>query len=287
MAMPPIDFNQAILDTASNSGDLPLESSSPWEHYRRSANDAWNLVLYMDRNVARVNHYSKPFDRHMSRLHGMALANLVGAFERFLKELAVVCVNELSGFSLDGRLDEFSLKGSVAAANFKAETVGNALCEADTWLSCPRVNDKFRGLLADPFEAGGKFYVFPMKKGHGSEEELMRSRQISAIFQLRHTLVHNLGVITESDAIKLRQFLKSSVDGKKLLTPSSKNVRQIKRLLDETASDINKRMSLKLASLMTTLHQDNYLSFDPSLKAQDLVAAFKCLVTVCGQTSTP
>ena len=64
----------------------------------------------MDRNVARVNHYSKPFDRHMSRLHGMALANLVGAFERFLKELAVVCVNELSEFSLDGRLDEFSLK---------------------------------------------------------------------------------------------------------------------------------------------------------------------------------
>ena len=109
MARPSVDYKQEILDTVSNSGDLPPESSSPWEHYRRSANDAWNLVVYMKRNVARVNYYPKPFDRHMSRLHGMAVANLVGAFERYLKDLAVLCVNELSEFSLDGRLDTFSL----------------------------------------------------------------------------------------------------------------------------------------------------------------------------------
>jgi hypothetical protein len=152
MALPPINYKQEILDIVSNSGDLPPESSSPWEHYRRSANDAWNLVSYMKRNVTRVNYYPKPFDRHMSRLHGMALANVVGAFERFLKDLAVLCVNELSEFSLDGRLDTFSLSGSVAGAHFSTGSVGSALCEADTWLNCNRINEKFRSCSQTPLK---------------------------------------------------------------------------------------------------------------------------------------
>jgi len=287
MAMPPIDYKQEILDTVSHSTELPPESFSPWEHYRRSANDAWNLVAYMKRNVARVNYYPKPFDRHMSRLHGMVLANLVGAFERFLKDLAVLCVNELSEFSLDGRLDTFSLSGSVAGAHFGTGSVGSALCEADTWLNCNRINEKFRKLLADPFEEGGRFYVFPMKKAHESEDELKRSQLISAVFQLRHTLVHNLGVITESDAIKLRQILQAPINGKKVLAPSSKNVRQVKGLLDETAKQINARMSLRLSELLSTLQQENYLAIDPAAKAQSLATLFGVSVTVCGHTASP
>lgn len=287
MAMPPIDYKQEILDTVSNSGDLPPESSSPWEHYRRSANDAWNLVVYMERNVARVNHYSKPFDRHMSRLHGMVLANLVGAFERFLKELAVICVNELSEFSLDGRLDEFSLTASIAAAHFNIGSVGNALCEADTWLNRELINKRFRKLLADPF-ADGRFYVFPMTRQHGgSNDDMSRSQLISAIFQLRHTLVHNLGVVTESDAIKLRRILQSSIDGRKVLTPSSRNVRQIKRFLDESSKDINQRLAQRLAELLSLLQQENYLSIDPAAKAQSLATLFGVSVTVCGHTASP
>lgn len=287
MAMPPIDFKQEVLATVSNVGDLPQESSSPWEHYRRSANDAWNLVVYMDRNVARVNHYSKPFERHMSRLHGMALANLVGAFERFLKELAVVCVNELSDFPLDGRLDDFSLKGSVAAAHFDAKTLGNALCESDTWLNQEIINKKFRKILADPFKTG-EFFVFPMTKQQGgTADDVVRSQLIPAVFQLRHTLVHNLGVVTESDATKLRQVLKSTIDGGKVLMPSSKNVRQIKRLLDESAKSITQRMALCLASLLSTLHQENHLSIDPASKAQDLASIFRVAVVVCGHAASP
>ena len=83
MAMPPVDYKQEILNAISNSTDLPTESSSPLEHHRRSANDAWNLVVYVKRNVNKVNHYPRSFDSHRSRLHAMCLANMVGAFERF------------------------------------------------------------------------------------------------------------------------------------------------------------------------------------------------------------
>lgn len=286
MAMPPVDYKQEILNAISNSTDLPSESSSPLEHYRRSANDAWNLVVYVKRNVSKVNHYPRPFDGHRGRLHAMCLANMVGAFERFLKEMAVVCVNNLKDFSLDARLDEFSLKGSVVAAHFNTQSVGNALCEANTWLNLEKVNTKFRILLADPFDKGS-FFVFPVAPQQGSSDAVKRSKLIPAIFQLRHTLVHNLGVITESDATKLRHILQSPIEGNKVLRPSSWNVLQVKKILDEAAKDINARMAIRLAELLQKMHQENYLNLDPSLKAQDLATLFGAAVTISGHTASP
>lgn len=286
MAMPPVDYKQEILNAISNSTDLPTESSSPLEHYRRSANDAWNLVVYVRRNVTKNNYYPKSFDGHRSRLHAMCMANMVGAFERFLKELSVACVNNLKEFSLDARLDEFSLRGSVVAAHFNTQSVGNALCEADTWLNLDTVNKKFRKLLADPFE-DGSFYVFPMKTQHGSQVAVNRSQLIPAVFQLRHTLVHNLGVITESDATKLRRILQSPIAGNKVLRPSSWNVFQVKKILDEAAKDINTRMAFRLAELLDKMHQESYLSFDPASRAQELATLFQASVTIRGQTASP
>jgi len=286
MAMPTVDYKQEILNAISNSTDLPSESSSPLEHYRRSANDAWNLVVYVKRNVSKVNHYPKSFDGHRGRLHAMCLANMVGAFERFLKELAVVCVNNLRDFSLDARLDEFSLKGSVVAAHFNTQSVGNALCEADTWLNLETVNNKFRKLLADPF-IPGSFYVFPMTTQQGEQDEVDRSQLIPAIFQLRHTLVHNLGVITESDATKLRRILQSPIQGNKVLRPSSWNVLQVKKVLDAAAKNINSRVAIRLAELLQKMHQENYLNLDPASKAQELATLFGATVTISGHTASP
>jgi hypothetical protein len=286
MAMQPVDYKREILNAISNSTDLPTESSSPLEHYRRSANDAWNLVVYVKRNVTKANYYPKSFDGHRSRLHAMCMASIVGAFERFLKELSVVCVNNLKEFSLDARLDEFSLKGSVVAAHFNTQSVGNALCEADTWLNLDTVNKKFRKLLADPFE-DGSFYVFPMKTQHGLQDAVNRSQLILAVFQLRHTLVHNLGVITESDATKLRRILQAPIEGNKVLRPSSWNVVQVKKILDEATKDINLRMAIRLAELLEKMHQESYMIVDPASKAQELATLFRTSVTICGHAASP
>lgn len=198
----------------------------------------------------------------------------------------MVCVNNLKEFSLDARLDEFSLKGSVVAAHFNTQTVGNALCEADTWLNLDTVNKKFRKLLADPFE-DGTFYVFPMTTQQGLEVAVKRSQLIPAVFQLRHTLVHNLGVITQSDATKLRRILQSSIQGNKVLRPSAWNVYQIKKILDESANDINGRMATRRLELLEKMHQENYLSVNPALKTQELSTLFGVPVTICGHTASP
>ena len=103
----------------------------------------------------------------------------------------------------DGRWDEFPLKGSSLAGHFEAETVGRSLCETSTWLNCDDINSRFRKILADPF-ASGNFYVFPKVAGQSPVADHFRYDIMRTVFQLRHSIVHNVGVVTQSDAVKFR-----------------------------------------------------------------------------------
>lgn len=282
MPRQPVDFRQTTVAALSSVVPLPQEAAAPLAHYRRASADAWNLVQYVARNVSRTNHYPAAFARHMGRLRGLAVAHTVGAFERFLKETAAECIDHISAFVLDGRLDEFSVKGGVASAHFGAATVGDALCESDTWLNCNQINTRFRKLLAEPFESGN-FYVFPGSTQLPADERF-RFEIIAAIFQMRHTLVHNLGVLTKSDATKLGQILKTQVQPDQVFTPTLDDVRYLKRFVDETAARINERVAQRLSELLTTMHTDGHLAFDPAQKATDLAAKFGVRCTVAGAT---
>src|SRR5205807_2383223 len=100
--------------------------------------------------------------KHLGRLYGMALVNLVETFERFLKEVAATCVDCLAEFIVDDRFDAFKIQGSALASHFGTKTLGKSLCESATWLDCEDINRRFRELLADPFQVGGQFFhLFP------------------------------------------------------------------------------------------------------------------------------
>lgn len=142
----------------------------------------------------------------MSRLHGMILVNLVETFERFLKEVGAACVDHLARVVLDDRFNAFKVQGSSLAAHFDTDTLGRSLCESATWLDTDEVNDRFRRLLADPFEPGT---VFAFPKLPAAERE--RYETLGILWQLRHTIVHNVGVVTQSDAIKLRLLVRGAV----------------------------------------------------------------------------
>lgn len=131
---------QRIADIAAHTCDLPPVAEVPIEHFRRTATDSWNLVLYLERNLNRANIYGTAYDRHMARTNKMILLSLCAAFERFLKELAAICVDHLALRVLDNRLDVLSQKGSNFAAHFEARTLGKAMCESVTWLDCDEVN---------------------------------------------------------------------------------------------------------------------------------------------------
>ncbi|QEH36061.1 hypothetical protein OJF2_46190 [Aquisphaera giovannonii] len=236
MSSVPIDLHQKVREILQHVEDLPAEARIPLTHYNRSSTELWNLLLCIEQAIAteqsivEVPRPPAAIRSHMGQLHGMILVNLVETFERYLKEVAAACVDHIAPYVLDDRFKEFKIQGSALAAHFGTGTLGRSLCESATWLDCRDVSDRFRHLLAGPFEPG-KFHLFAKQPA----AELERFETLSVIWQLRHTIVHNVGVITQSDAIKLRLLVRGPVPREKILAPSRDDILYLKRFLDETA----------------------------------------------------
>jgi hypothetical protein len=211
----------------------------------------------------------------------MILVNLVETFERYLKEVAAACVDHLARYVLDDRFNAFKLQGSALAAHFDTDTLGRSLCESATWLDCDEVNDRFRRLLAPPFETGN-FLLFP--KQPAVERE--RYQTLSIIWQMRHTIVHNVGVITQSDAIKLRLLVRAAVPQMQVIAPSRDDLRYLKRFLDDTAERANRRIGERIAELLTAIHATDPGLFVPHETADAITRTFGFVLTVAGVAGT-
>jgi hypothetical protein len=141
MPFSPTDLAQEIRDMIGHVVPLPPEAGAPWDHYDCSIRDVWNLLRYFERNLGRLPLQPPALHAHMARLHGMILVNLIESFERYLKEVAAVCIDSLARYVLDDRFNAFRVQGSALAAHFGTETLGRSLCESATWLDCDEVND--------------------------------------------------------------------------------------------------------------------------------------------------
>lgn len=292
MARPPLDLARKIKDILGHVGELPAEASAPLPHYERTATDLQNTLSYIDNafELAADRIYSTPMKRHRERLHGVFLVNFIECFERFLKETAAACVDHLAPYVLDDRFDAFPVHGSSVAAYLGTGSVGRALCESSTWLDCSEVNKRFRNLLKLPFgETGAAFDLFPLPKQTPVKEQ-SRTPLLNLIWQLRHTMVHNVGVITKSDAIKLRLLSHEQVEGPKVVLPTKDDVGYLKRFLDETATSCNERIGVRLAELLTSLHVAQPTLFDPTEVANAVSNTFCQSLTVAkiaGTIPTP
>lgn len=255
---------------------LHADADVPIEHHRRLSNDAWNLLLYIRRHLGDASTYGAVLERHQHQLRRMVLLSLIEAFERFLKELAAVCVDHVARRVPDDRLDKVG-KGSGVASHFAAATLGRAICENLTWTDCSEVNERFRKLLARPYEAGN-FYVFPL------QPVALRVRLETArtLFQLRHTLAHNLGVVTASDALKLRLLTRRPVAENQLLWPTHGDVWYVKLWLMETVTAVNAEVASALTDLLSHLHGKDGTLFVPAEEAATLAERFRLTVTVAG-----
>jgi hypothetical protein len=190
-------------------------------------------------------------------------------------------VDHLARYVPDDRFNAFGVRGSALAAHFDTDTLGRSLCESATWLDCDEVNDRFRRLLAPPFESGN-FLLFP--KQPVAERE--RHDTLSLIWQLRHTIVHNVGVITQSDAIKLRLLVRAAVPQMQVTAPTRDDIRYLKRFLDETAERSNRRTGERLAELLTAIHATDPGLFALQAMADAVTRTFGFVLTVAGAAGT-
>ena len=281
MAFLPTDLAQEIREMIAHVAPLPAEAGTPFAHFERSLRDVWNLLLYFERNLKRVTVQPAALRTHMERLHGMLLVNLIETFERYLKEVAAVCVDSLARYVLDDRFNAFHVRGSALAAHFGADTLGRSLCEVAIWLDCEEINDRFRKLLADPFQKDGRFHLFP-RQSQDPDSERWRFETLSIVWQLWHTVVHNVGVITQSDAIKLRLLVRTAVPSMQVLSPTRDDIRFLRRFLAETAEVANRRIGTRLAELLSTIHAGNPAPFVPQEMADRIAGTFGFVLSVAG-----
>lgn len=282
MPRPPIDLSRKIKDILGHVDPLPPEACAPFGHYERSMSDNWNLLQYLERSLIQPNLKAVVVRRHLDRVNGMILVSMIESFERYLKEVAAVCVDQLALFVLDVRFNIFKLQGATLAAHFGSTTLGKSLCESVIWLNCKEINDRFQHLLAGLIQDDKSFQLLPQK----SKEDRTRFETLSILWQLRHTAVHNVGVLTQSDAVKLRLLLREPVEAPRILAPTRDDIRYLKRFLDEIADYCNRRIGYRLAELITSIHQATPVLFDAQQKADELSSLFAFPVTISNQTGS-
>lgn len=267
-----------------HAGPMPPEADSPVKHFVDGLRGAHNTVLYFERNT-QPSVYPRVLGRQMARLRAMALIGMVQSFERYAKEAAAVCVDQVVPLVLDDRIEGMRFTTSGVAANFTEGSLGRAVCESLVWLSTKEIQDRFKKLLAlsDPKKP---FNFFSPFDDPGSAIAWPR-RTIDILIQLRHSITHNVGVLTASDGAKLRLLTKTPVPTPSMLEPTSADLLNARTFLEETVNEVNGRIAARLAEVLTEIHERDPGLVDPDPKAAELARIFNEAVTVANRTRTP
>ena len=285
MPRSPIDLNQMVRNVLQHVSPLIPDADCPIKHFEGSANTGFSLIKYIREHVDPLSIYEGVFVRHLGHLQRMVLAELIESFERFLKELAAVCVDRLAPFSTDDRFDEFSLKRAEQISAFvTSNSIGKALCESDTWINNESINKRFKSLLKFPFGSDWEF-LFPAPN-QPPDAERSRAATLAILWQIRHNLAHNLGVITHSDSMRFRMLVNGAVPADCRLSPQLQDLSYVKRFLSETAAHTNQRVGQRLAEVLSRLHAADPTLFDAQMMADEVSQRFAYSVTINGVAGT-
>jgi hypothetical protein len=278
---PAINLHQKIREVLLHTSPLLPQANRPIHHFERSVNAGLLLLSYIDDHIDLNGVYQAVYDRHLGHLRRLILAEFIESFERFLKELASLCVDYLAPYTTDDRFDELVPKRSDKIAAFvNAPSVGKALCESDTWINNSTINSRFASLLKDPAATNWEF-LFP-QSNQPPVDERNRAATLAILWQVRHNLAHNVGVITHSDSMRFRVLIGGPVAHDRQLFPSTDDLRYVKRFLSETATRTNQRVAGRLAQLLTGFHVADPALFDALTRANELSQRFALPVTIHG-----
>ena len=128
-------------------------------------------------------------------------------------------------------------------------------------------------------------YLFPNEKQNPSSER-DRASTLAILWQVRHNITHNTGVLTDSDARRVTLMVRAKVNSGDTLNPDLFDLRYVKRFLVEIADHTNNRIGQRLAELLTERHQDDSTLFVPQELAASISSSFQQSLTIDGCTGT-
>jgi hypothetical protein len=281
---PPIDLDQCVRDLLQHASPGFVEPDCPIRRFEQLSNTGDALIKYIQDHIEPKDVYEAVYDRHLGHLRRMVLAELIEAFEGFIKDIAALCIDHLAPYVADDRFDEYMPRGSRIAAFVNAKSIGKALCESDTWLKNETINERFRQLLKTPFGNPWE-HLFPQET-QTPVGERNRAKTLSVLWQIRHNLTHNVGVVTHSDSMKFRMLVQAKVPVECRLAPTLEDLRYVKRFLVETATHTNERIGQRLVELLTSFHGADADLFDAKEVANKVSRQFALPLSVGTEVGT-
>lgn len=261
-------------------------AETPIQHFEYDSAHAQQIVAYLTRIGRKTAVYPKGFNRHLKAVSSLAFFQMVAAFERFLKDVAAVCVDELAPLCSDDRLSDFKIAGEDAAPHVLDQTIGRALCETQLWHNLKSINDRYRKILStepNTSPALPPFNLFDDPHSTLRKETLT----LKVMFQIRHTIAHNLGTLTRSDAGKLQRLLGERVDSPKELDIESKHVLYLRQFLSPLAKEINLAVADRLGKVLTQFQNTFPSLIDHVARSKALSNLFQVSFTIAGHTENP
>ena len=285
MARPKVDLHLKIVDILADSKPVAT-SNTPIKVLHERLNSCFLMLNYIDQHIRPVkSNYKGVFDSHATLLRRMALGHLIEAFELFIKELAIHCIDLISPYVFDDRFKSFKLTGDTLTLNFESKTVGKALCQSDTWINNKGINERFRSILGTHFGLPWKESLFP-DESQTPVAEQPRAKTLSILWQIRHNITHNTGVLTEADARRFTLMTKSTVEPRRILSPTLQQLKHVQRFLHEAAESTNSRVAQRLADLLSQLYLDDNSLFVPQDQANYVSSIFGIPLTVSNAIGT-
>lgn len=265
----------------SHSRTSLSDAIPPIDRYEVRLAECGGLQQYIDRREVGALYDESVYKRHLTLQRRMILVTLIEGFERFLKDLAIVCVDHLATVTYDDRFDCFSSTGTELALHFGAGDIGKAMCESETWLSNNRINERFRRLLKSPFGEDWPEQLFPNER-QKPDSARDNARSLAILWQVRHSITHNSGVLTAADSARLRLFAKRPLKCADEIAPSVNDIRYVTRFLKQLATDTNGRVGNRLAAVLSEIHLDDSTLFEAQNKANELASTFKVKLAING-----
>ena len=193
----------------------------------------------------------------MCRLRALVAVGLIEAFERLIKEMLAACIDVLAPLASDDRFEKLSsVSLHVMIAHVETGSVGRAMAESQMFSESKRIREVFGQLLKDP-DKTNMWEVFPAERPDPAKprdpDELSRKDLLDVVLQLRHSIVHNLGVLTKSDALKLGLKSRTVIDAPRKFWLDQADALALKLFVYETAKLLHDHISDRLAHLESEL----------------------------------
>lgn len=270
--------------------DEAEKADIPISHFKKDVAHAIRFVDYLIELKKKTPVYDKGFERHLKAISSLAFFQIVAAFERLLKELAAICVDEVAPLCTDDRLSGFAIRGEDAAPHVLDQTIGRALCESQLWHNIDDVVKRFKKVLADNSEIikpwkPHEFKLFDVDLKSPSLRGEIKSLKV--MFQVRHTIAHNLGTLTRSDAGKLQRILGQRIDSPKELDIDRKHVYYLQQFLSPLATEINQLIADRLGQVLTQFQSTSPSLIDHLGRSKALAKLFQVSFTIAGHTEHP